>query len=482
MADVATFRILYTIRTFSLLLPERKELAMSSRSFEDMTRKDWVIAISATMIVALAYGIVLFRYPLVYGIDSPYYLIQVRSILRTGMISYPDPPLSFYFFALLTMIIGDSMVAVKLGTVLFCALTVIPSYLIGKRISGSTPAAIASVVAASLSAGLMVMSGQLLKNTLGVFFLMSFIYLCLRILEGDESKTTKGMAIATFTLTALTHILDLGLALLYLMLLSIASLVMGSTRRKFLHFSVPFLVGCVMIGGLAYFVYAGYTTDIGKGLIFLQQFVENLENNDVSILAVTVPSRAVSYLSAAMGVVGVAIYYRRKKPDEAAFMAISTMVIVLLNLPFVPDQFSMRFTLMSFVPMSSIVAGLAGLIGRKGFQWGAVVLFVPLFLLTQTIPVSRKLGPMISPEEYNDLLEMANLIPEGSKVIGGKPGAGYWVLYLLDSEQFKPSPGEIIDYPLYFVSGPGWRPAPRNAISIYSGNALHMYVIPPARR
>lgn len=455
---------------------------MSSPSLEDMTRKDWVVAVIAMIIVTLAYSVVLFRYPLVYGIDSPYYLIQVRSILRTGMISYPDPPLSFYFFALLTLIVGDSMVAVKLGTAIFCALTVIPSYMIGKRLSGSTPAAIISVVAASLSAGLMIMSGQLLKNTLGVFFLMSFIYLCLRILEGDESKTTQGIAIAAFVLTALTHILDLGLALLYLILLSIASLVMGSNRRKFVHFSVPFLVGCVLLGALAYFVYTGYTIDIGKGFIFVEQFMENVENNDVSISAFTIASKALSYLSAAIGLVGSAIYYSRKKFDEAAFMAISTMVIVLLNIPFVPGQFSVRFALMSFLPMSSIMAGLTGLMGRAAFQLGTVVLFVPLFLLTQTLPAARKIAPMISPEEYNDLLEMADIVPQGSKVIGGKPGVLYWVPYMLDSQQFKPSPSEIMDCPLYFVSGPGWRSPPRNAISIYNGNALHLYVIPPARR
>lgn len=39
------------------------------------------------------------RNPLIPGIDGPYYLIQVRSLLQTGKLVYGDPPLTFYLLA-----------------------------------------------------------------------------------------------------------------------------------------------------------------------------------------------------------------------------------------------------------------------------------------------------------------------------------------------------------------------------------------------
>ena len=43
---------------------------------------------------------VLTRYPLIYGVDGPYYLIQVRGLLEEGRLLYGDPPLAFILFAL----------------------------------------------------------------------------------------------------------------------------------------------------------------------------------------------------------------------------------------------------------------------------------------------------------------------------------------------------------------------------------------------
>jgi hypothetical protein len=49
-----------------------------------------------------------------YGIDGAYYLIQVERILSTGMMKYPDPPLSFYLFSALTLLVENDTLAVKL--------------------------------------------------------------------------------------------------------------------------------------------------------------------------------------------------------------------------------------------------------------------------------------------------------------------------------------------------------------------------------
>lgn len=59
---------------------------------------DFIIILTIFLIAFLSYYASLFRHPLMYGIDGAYYLIQVESILKAGMMKYPDPPFSFYLF------------------------------------------------------------------------------------------------------------------------------------------------------------------------------------------------------------------------------------------------------------------------------------------------------------------------------------------------------------------------------------------------
>jgi len=447
----------------------------------DVGRREWLLVASIVVVVGLTYAAILFRYPLMYGIDGPYYLIQVRSILQTGLMSYADPPFCFYFFSLLTLTVGDLTTAVKLGTVLFCALTVISTYLIGKRLTSSVPAAVTTAIVASLSPDLIVLSGEFVKNAVGSFFLLSFVYLCLRLLEGDESKATWLAAVLAFGLTGLTHILDLGLAVLYLALMTLFSLVSGLRKRSFLTLAGALVVGSAVVGSAAYFVYAGYTIDIGKGLTFIRQFLESLESYEITDTVGILGPRLPAYLSVAAGVVSSVLYYRRGRRSEAVFLASATLALLLMNFPSIPSQWAWRFALMTFVPMSSILGSLVGLIGERDVQFGVTAILLLFFVLTQTLPGSQRPRPTLRPEEYRDMLAMARYVPPGSKVVVGH-GGRYWAEYLLNSQLFRPSPGEPINYPVYFVSGPAGPSPPQNSALLYKGEALSLYVTRPRSR
>jgi hypothetical protein len=59
---------------------------------------DFIIVLTIFIMAFSSYYAALFRHPVMYGIDGAYYLIQVESILSTGMMKYPDPPFSFHLF------------------------------------------------------------------------------------------------------------------------------------------------------------------------------------------------------------------------------------------------------------------------------------------------------------------------------------------------------------------------------------------------
>jgi len=451
---------------------------MASIALKGIGRGEWAMVVSISAIVALVYVLTLFRFPIMYGIDGPYYLIQVRAILETGMMSYVDPPLCFYFFAALTLLLGDSTLAIKIGTALFCALTVFPSYLIGKKLTSSVPAAVTSAIVCSLSPGLMALSGEFVKNAVGSFFLLSFVYFCLEILKGDEGKFVKSLAIAAFVLTAMTHILDLGLALLFLVLLSVGSLALRTDRRRFLSFSFPLLAGSVILGAAAYFVYSGYTIDIGKGLTFIEDFLTSLGDYDSLNPAVELTQGLPAHLTIVAGLVASILLYRRGRTEEVVFLGSNTIVLALLNYPTIPSQWAWRFGLMSFVPMCFVVAAIVGIIGADDVKWGIAVVFVLFHFFALSLPMSARQRPVISMNEYADLAEMSAYVPPHSNVIA-KAGGRYWVEYLLDSQLFRLVPGEPPNTPVYFVSGEGSPQPPAGATLLYRGNALSLYVALP---
>jgi len=82
---------------------------------------------TSRLVVALIWAIgfafyleILTRHPLMYGIDGPYYLVQVRSLLETGRLEYGDPPLPFVLFAIFSIIFGgDLALGIKVCVAIF---------------------------------------------------------------------------------------------------------------------------------------------------------------------------------------------------------------------------------------------------------------------------------------------------------------------------------------------------------------------------
>jgi len=103
-------------------------------------------AIYAAVAYILTFGIllvILTRYPIVYGIDGPYYLIQLRNLVSEGMIKYPDPPLTYYLLLPFYLMSPDGNFGLKLAVAFYGGLTALVLYLCFRRLgdfSGLTAA------------------------------------------------------------------------------------------------------------------------------------------------------------------------------------------------------------------------------------------------------------------------------------------------------------------------------------------------------
>jgi len=96
--------------------------------------------------------IILTRYPIVYGVDGPYYLIQLRNLISEGVIKYPDPPLTYYLLLPFYLMVADKNLGLKLAVAFYGGLTALVLYLSFRKLgdlSGLT-AAFAFVICPSL--------------------------------------------------------------------------------------------------------------------------------------------------------------------------------------------------------------------------------------------------------------------------------------------------------------------------------------------
>jgi len=102
--------------TFKHNLPRKKHLVMKKDSFEGIVTHTIMptVVFLASLVIHLAKE---FSTPLLYGIDDPYYYIQVSHLLTEGLPKYSDPPLSFYILAVFSVMLKDDVSDVKAGSV-----------------------------------------------------------------------------------------------------------------------------------------------------------------------------------------------------------------------------------------------------------------------------------------------------------------------------------------------------------------------------
>jgi hypothetical protein len=374
---------------------------------------------------------------LIYGIDGPYYLIQVESLLETGRLTYGDPPLAFLLFASFTVLLGgDTTLGVRVGVALFSALSAVPLYFLVKRIAHMKMAGYTAMLTSIFSAPHIRMMNDLLKNAVGVCFLLFFVYYLHELVFGKQTR--KNLLLASFflVLTGATHILDFGVALLFLILYLVISVLLDVNRSLVIR-NLGAMV--LVVGGFVSAAFAAFPslfTDFFKGISFLQDLFTALGETAHPILflfdprggALIIPIIAVGFV--------LAVYEWRVSNREAALALTVAAVIGLgLSFPLIPSEWLWRFLLMEFIPIAFILGYSVSKMERK--------VAVTIFLLIAVFPVviqgveaSRRMGPIISEKGYAELEAMRDVLPSDAVVLV-EPRFMYWVEYILECDIAK---------------------------------------------
>ncbi len=367
---------------------------------------------AAVVIIALAvYGLREFSSPLLYGIDGPYYQVQVASILRSGSMLYDDPPLAFYTLAGFSILLGDVVSGIKVGSLLITLLGAFAIYYLVRETSGEMGGMTAAVIYA-FNPWMARMIMELMKNAMGLTFLS--------IRRGDLRLSI--LSSAFMVLTGLTHILDFGVALAILLLMALLHRGDGRSLRLL---SPPILAALALL-------WLGFTTDLMggdpyKGVALLQEMaggsggagVRHARGVNLMILDALPPLLvAISGLILSLGLGSTSSVRDTLLP--------SSVVLLALSFPLNPGNFLWRFVLMTAVLAPIIVGSALGRVGNPGVA-SALFLIVMSLLLPLTISKVNAARPSIPVKEYGELRDLVQGLRDGYTLVVPSPRLLYWV-------------------------------------------------------
>ena len=382
-------------------------------------------------------------------IDGPYYLIQVRSLLTTGGLVYGDPPLTFYLLSLFSVLLGDITLGVKVGAAFFSVLSTIPAYFIAKKVGKSAFAGLIAMLLVIFSAQYIRMLTDFMKNAVGICWLFAFIYYLHDLAFTGTRKSSLALATFFLVLTGLTHILDFGVALLFLVFYTVMVLIFNVNRRSFLKAvsAIALVISAFVFIASTFFSFL--FSDFGKILSFIQ----DLAAPKGSEIQTPTPPNQASTPSAPMdmfSIVGglgiililsfgviLSLYAWRSKKEKEAFLLLSLTTIVgsLMCFPLIPSEWLSRSQLMIVVPTAIILSyGISKIwsFSNAHSKFTAMVLLVIClsFFVVQSVSITTSIRPTISDAGYLDLVNMKNQIPSNSIIAVSDYGIRYWVEYV----------------------------------------------------
>jgi len=462
--------------------------------------KDLALIAALSLIAFLFHFWILTGFGLMPGVDGPYYLIQVESILSGEGMVYGDPPLVFYLTALASRVVGDVSSGVLLTVSAFCGLSAAPTYALVKKLTGSRIAGSAAAISLAFSPQIIRMAGDLMKNASGIAFLMSgLFFLHSSTSEDGREWLNAAMAVISAYLAFLTHSLDFAFLLLFfLAYILLCPLTLRPSRRAVVRLGTA-LTALAVATLITTQAAPDYFTDINKGFAFIRDLLSSHEPAPPMGGLKPKPVRPwpspgfldLGYMLPFAAILALlAIDYWGKRDGEPwgksgefnlAMASLAAAVVAIVPQALMLVEWAWRFALMGCVPVSIAVGLLVSRLGGERLAAAAVAVALIMPGLLQVPIAVDMISPTIDPIEYEDLVAMSHLVPEGSAVMVACKLSPYWVEYLLGVPlERHPQEPRVKSKPDLLIWCPGeGPPPPPNARVIFRGKRLVLMSLGP---
>ncbi len=403
-----------------------------------------------------------FSTPYLYGIDGPYYQVQVSYILKHGCLKYSDPPLAFYILTLFSLVLGDVVSGIKVGSILIPLLGAFPIYLLVKDITDDLGGLIASTFYV-ISPFLIRLSFDLIKNAMGLFFLSLTMFFTYKMFKEENIRYSLASCVSLI-LTGLTHVLDFGLGLVFVLFLTITYF-----KRKN-YVLMPAITGLALLG--AGFLYTGVMGgDPYKGVAFLEMLISGTGRRFV-------PPSGPIVLPIAVGAAGLLTSIASEGLEKRVLMALS-LLLIAMNLPINPGSFLWRFDLMTAVLAPPVLGIILGKVNNPLLSVVLTVLLLGL-VFPQFIAQLQAIRTSVPPAGIEELKTVLSKIPNDSCVVVPRTGLRYWVETMRE-DVFRSIDGTPPGCPVVLIvmKGRHHPPVPPQASPLMIGRFIDVYILPP---
>ena len=356
--------------------------------------------------------IVLLRYPIMYGIDGPYYLIQMRHLLGDGSLKYPDPPLTYYMLAPFYLLFSDKNVGLKVAVAFYGGLTSLILFMAFRRfcdLSGLTAS-----LTFTLSPFTLRLAEDFIKNYVSLIFPAIFIYILLNVKDLRRAAIYSSIiALAS----ALSHVLTFGVLALLSLIVFISSLI-GRCDDLIKYASASAVITSMIILTVSLSIFPQVTGyDSFKLLNFLNQ-----PFGDGGGLTF----KRIDFIgSMVIGLAGIIYGLTHRSKPESLIPIVSGISLILLNLPIIGRSWLFRFNLMGSILVPLIIASMMD--GVKESSRPAMLTAIIGLMFMVMLPTIFALRPSITMNDYLELQRIVDYVPPGSTIVVPDTRLRYWV-------------------------------------------------------
>jgi len=356
--------------------------------------------------------IVLLRYPIMYGIDGPYYLIQMRHLLGDGSLKYPDPPLTYYMLAPFYLLFSDKNVGLKVAVAFYGGLTSLILFMAFRRfcdLGGLTAS-----LTFTLSPFTLRLAEDFIKNYVSLIFPAIFIYILLNVKDLKRAAIYSSIAALA---SALSHVLTFGVLALLSLIVFISSLI-GRSGDFVKYASASAAITSMIILTVSLSIFPQVTGyDSFKLLSFLNQ-----PFGDGGGLTF----RRIDFIGGmVIGLAGIIYGLTHRSKLESLIPIASGISLTLLNLPIIGHSWLFRFNLMGSILVPLIIASMMD--GVKESSRPAMLTAIIGLMFIVMLPTIFALRPSITINDYLELQRIVDYVPPGSTIVVPDNRLRYWV-------------------------------------------------------
>ncbi len=354
------------------------------------------------------------------GIDGAYYWVQVRSILDDFTLAFDDLPLVLWAQSLISWVVGDIPLGVRISDALLPAISAIPIFLILRKSKSVWLPAVAILVVLLHPIQLFFFTGDFLKNSAAipvVFFIGWILY-------NWDSAPKKRSIIYLLLCLAILALAHFGTLLMALMIVFVWLIV--HLRNKPLRFwlnsvAITIASAAAMLTGLALLVPARFE----RLIEFVSQPATVFANPAWQMLfgGRTDYPMIFAMVTGQLGALALAFWawkIRKNLSDSQLSLVVSSLVAAfLLSSPLIGMEWANRLIAMSFVPLfiAAMIVWMASEKLAAKITIGALALVTLVGSLVFAMLGVKQ--PIITDAEYQNLLKVSEefVFPENSVVV-----------------------------------------------------------------